>query len=414
MRIEKCSFGIGDRFAKEGNAQLDAIIQANKLGIEVVPVWNKSYREHKIVKSTQASVLDEAKSAVSNAGWTKNFYVDADHIGMNTVDEFIDYSNFFTIDVAHFINAPLNTGDREEFIKRFNPYIGNLSVPGIEGSFSVTKDLLDQIAAKYLVAIREVATIYRHIAKQKGEENFIAEVSMDETDAAQTPIDLFFILGELKHLGVDVQTIAPKFTGLFAKGVDYIGDVSQFAKEFEQDVAIVKYAIQEWGLPESLKLSVHSGSDKFSIYPAIKKALKKFDTGLHIKTAGTTWLEEIIGLAKAGGTGLEIAKQVYTKSMERFEELTGPYASVLNIRSEKLPAVKVVNSWSSEQFVSTLTHDQNCKAYNSDFRQLIHVGYKIAAEMGNSYTKALEEHRVVIAEQVKYNLLERHLKPLFL
>ena len=414
MRLEKYSFGIGDRFSKEGDAQLEAIRQINESGIDVVPVWNKSYREHKIVKSTHATVWDEAKSAVSNAGWTKSFYVDADHIGMNTVDEFIDYSNFFTIDVAHFINTSVNTNDKEEFIKRYGKYSGNLSVPGIDGSFNITNELLDQIANKYLSAIHEVAKIYKHIAVQKGSDNFIAEVSMDETDAAQTPIDLFFILGELKYMGVDIQTIAPKFTGLFAKGVDYIGNVSQFAKEFEQDVAIVKYAIQEWKLPESLKLSVHSGSDKFSIYPAIKSALKKFDAGLHIKTAGTTWLEEIIGLAKAGGTGLEIAKQVYAQSLNRFEELTGPYASVLNIRAENLSPVDEVNSWSSKQYVDVLTHDQNCKAYNPDFRQLIHVGYKIAAEMGDSYTAALKEHKTVIAEQVRYNLLERHLKPIFL
>jgi len=398
----------------EGDAQLKAIKQICNTGIEIVPVWNKSYREHKIVKTTQASVLDEARNAVANAGWTKNFYVDADHIGMETVDEFIEPSNFFTIDVAHFIAKPVDKKDKEEFVKRQSKYLGKLTIPGIEEKFYITKEFLIQTADKYLLAIHEVAKIYGHIVIHKGKDNFITEVSMDETDDAQTPIDLFFILGELQHLGVEVQTIAPKFTGLFAKGVDYIGDVSRFAREFEQDIAVVRYTIHELGLPESLKLSVHSGSDKFSIYPAIKFVMQKFNTGIHVKTAGTTWLEEVIGLAKAGGTGLEIAKQVYAKSLERYDELTGPYLSVLNIQQNKLPAIKEVNSWNSAQYVNALTHDQKCKTYDPNFRQLIHVGYKIAVEMGDTFTSVLSEYRQIIAEQVRYNLLERHLKPLFL
>jgi len=414
MKIEKYSFGVGDRFSKEGEAQLKAIKQINDLGVDVVPVWNKSYREHKITKTTHASVLNEAKHAVTNEGWTKSFYIDADHIGMETVDEFLEYSNFFTIDVAHFISKSAEGTSKSEFVKRHSNYLGKLSIPGINEYFHVTKEFLTATANKYLLAIQEVAKIYNYIVSQKGENNFIAEVSMDETDNAQTPIDLFFILAELKHQGVKIQTIAPKFTGLFAKGIDYIGNIDQFSREFEQDVAVVKYIIDTLELPESLKLSVHSGSDKFSIYPSIKASLKKFNAGIHIKTAGTTWLEEVIGLAKAGGKGLEIAKQVYSKSLGRYDELTGPYSTVLNIRQNKLPDVNKVNTWNSEQFIRTLTHDQSCKEYNPDFRQLIHVGYKIAVEMGDVYTSALDEFRTIITEQVRYNILQRHLKPLFL
>lgn len=414
MRIEKYSFGIGDRFSMEGDAQLEAIKQICNTGIEIVPVWNKSYREHKIVKTTQASVLNEARNAVTNAGWTKNFYVDADHIGMDTVDEFMEFSNFFTIDVAHFIGKSADAVKREDFVKRHSKYLNKLSIPGIDEEFNISKEFLTQTADKYLLAIQEVAKIYNHITLKKGKDNFVAEVSMDETDSAQTPIDLFFILAELKHMGVEVQTIAPKFTGLFAKGIDYIGEVAQFAKEFEQDVAVILFAIKTLGMPDSLKLSVHSGSDKFSLYPAIKEALKKFKTGIHVKTAGTTWLEEVIGLAKADGKGLDIAKDIYSKAMLRYDELTGPYASVLNINPKNLPDEKAVNSWNSEQYVKALIHDPSCNEYNRDFRQLIHVAYKIAVEMGDDFTLALDEYRQVIAEQVRYNLLERHLKPLFL
>lgn len=413
MLIEKYSFGVGDRFAKEGEAQLEAIMEINKKGISVVPVWNKSYREHSIVKTTHASVAKEAKEAVAAKGYKGGYYVDADHIGMKTVDEFIDFSNFFTIDVAHFIGQAADSLSKNEFIKRHINFIGKMSIPGIDENFTVTEAFLGIIADKYLLALKEVKTIYDHICAKKGKDHFIPEVSMDECELAQSPIELFFILAELKSQGVEVQTIAPKFTGLFAKGVDYIGNVEVFSKEFEQDVAVCQYAIKTLGLPPSLKLSVHSGSDKFSIYPAIKNAIKKFDAGIHVKTAGTTWLEEVIGLAQSGGDGLEIAKKIYSRSLERYDELTGPYATVLDIDKSKLPSAQSVNSWTSEQFANALIHDQKCKEFNANFRQLIHVGYKIAVELGDDFKKALDTHRSIIAKNVKYNILNRHLELLF-
>ena len=122
---------------------------------------------------------------------------------------------------------------------------------------------------------------------------------MDETDSPQTPPELLIILAALADQKIPLQTIAPKFTGRFNKGVDYVGDIKQFEKEFNEDLAVIAYAIQKYGLPPTLKLSVHSGSDKFSIYEPMRKALQKFGAGVHIKTAGTTWLEELIGLAEA-------------------------------------------------------------------------------------------------------------------
>ncbi len=413
MLIEKYSFGTGDRFGKEGKAQLAAIQAINKLGFNVVPVWNKSYREHSIVKTTQAAVATEAAEAVKVNDWDGNYYVDADHIGMAIVDEFVDYSNFFTIDVAHFIGKSTSPSEKEGFVKNYSKYLGKLNFPGIDEQFDVTEAFLEKVADTYLNAINEVKTIYDHLVAKKGADNFIPEVSMDECEIAQSPLELFFILAELKRIGVEVQTIAPKFTGLFAKGVDYIGNVDQFAKEFEQDVAVTQFAIAKLGLPASLKLSVHSGSDKFAIYPAMKKAIEKFDAGLHVKTAGTTWLEEVIGLAQADGEGLEIAKEIYAKSMDRYDELTGPYATVLNIEKAKLPSVQEVKGWNSQQFSDALTHNQSCAGYNSSFRQVIHVGYKIAVEMGTRYSSALDTYRAVIEKNVTYNLLERHLKLLF-
>ncbi|MEN8122198.1 MAG: tagaturonate epimerase family protein [Bacteroidota bacterium] len=413
MLIEKYSFGTGDRFRKEGRAQLSAIQEINKTGVQVVPVWNKSHREHTIVKTKQDSVLKEAQEAVKANNWTGNFYVDADHISMANVDEFMESSNFFTIDVAHFIGKSATGDERKEFVENHSKYLGEFKVSGIDETFNVTREFLEKVADNYLNATKEVKTIYDYIVSRKGANNFIPEVSMDECEIAQSPLEMFFILAELKRIGVELQTIAPKFTGLFAKGVDYIGDLIQFEKEFEQDVAVIQFAISELGLPSSLKLSVHSGSDKFAIYPAMKKAIDKFNAGIHVKTAGTTWLEEVIGLAQGGGEGLEIAKEIYAKSLDRYDELTEPYVTVLNIKPEELPSVEMVNSWNSQQLVDALTHDQTCEGYNRSFRQLIHVGYKIAVEMGVRYQEALDTYRATIEKNVTYNLYERHLKLLF-
>ena len=172
----------------------------------------------------------------------------------------------------------------------------------------MTKETVTSVAGKYLLAVRNAGEIYRHIASSKGENGFIAEVSMDETDAPQTPPELLIILAALADEGIQLQTIAPKFTGRFNKGVDYVGALPQFEREFNEDLAVIAYSIQQYGLPGNLKLSVHSGSDKFSLYPIIRRAMEKTGAGVHLKTAGTTWLEELIGLAEAGGDGLELAQ----------------------------------------------------------------------------------------------------------
>ena len=144
------------------------------------------------------------------------------------------------------------------------------------------------------------------------------------------------------------------------------------------------------------------------------RAIQKFNAGIHVKTAGTTWLEEVIGLAKAGGKGLEIAKDIYKRSLDRYDELAGPYATVLNIDKKGLPSVDEVKTWDSAKFADALVHDPKNPGYNPNFRQLIHVGYKIAAEMGKEFITALDENREIIEEQVRYNILERHLKRLFM
>jgi hypothetical protein len=412
MKLEKYSFGMGDRFLHEGRAQLQAILNARDAGVDITPVWNKSNREHEIVGTEPASLRKEADEAVEALGWQSSYRVDADHINLGTVDRFVDCSDFFTIDVGDAIGEPASDSDIASFVERHRDYIGNLEIPGA-GTIEVTRATLEAVARTFLKAVQTAGAIYRHIVDLRGPD-FIAEVSMDETDNPQTPLEMFFILAALADEGIPAQTIAPKFTGRFNKGVDYVGDVAQFEKEFNDDLAVIALAISEFGLPDNLKLSIHSGSDKFSIYGPIRYALRRTGAGLHVKTAGTTWLEELIGLAEAGGEGLAIAREIYAQSLEHKEALCRPYATVIDIDDDQLPTADMVNSWTGEEYARALRHNPSDPLYNLHLRQLLHVGYKVAAQMGDRYYGALREYQADVSRNVTENLWVRHIKPLFI
>ena len=413
MKLEKYTFGIGDRFAQQGEAQLKAIMQARSRGIEIVPVWNKSNREHMTIHTGPEDVRKEADTAVRNLNWPHAYYVDADHINLATVDRFIPHSDFFTLDVADFIGSRVSDEEVRKFLRWAAPYAGKLEIPGIDEPLPAGQDFLESVAGQFLGAIREAAAIYQHIAHAKGNEEFIAEVSMDEVDNPQTPGELFFILLMIHHYGIPAQTIAPKFTGRFNKGVDYAGDVTRFRKEFEEDLLVIDHAVRSFGLPENLKLSVHSGSDKFTIYPIMGELITRHDKGIHVKTAGTTWLEEVIGLAMSGGEALQMAREIYRKAHTRREELCAPYATVIDIDPATLPDPSEVDKWSGEKFANTLRHLPGHPDYQPGFRQLIHVGYKVAAEMGNAFLEMVRKNSDVVAQQVTTNIFDRHIQRLF-
>ena len=413
LTLEKFTVGVGDRFAHQAAAQLKAFQKLAQDGIDAVPVWNKSNREHTFIGSEPQSVYDAAQAAVKSLGWSNGWHVDADHIRLETVARFLPCSDFFTIDVADSIGQPAAPADVAAFVDRHPELIGSIEIAGIAQPFQTTRAEIERIAGKFLLAVQDAGKIYRHIVATKGEGNIIAEVSMDETDSPQTPPELLVILAALADEKVRVQTIAPKFTGRFNKGVDYVGDLAQFEKEFHDDLAVIAHAIARYGLPANLKLSVHSGSDKFSLYPIIRRTLPKFGAGLHLKTAGTTWLEEIIGLAEAGGDGLAFAKEIYAKAIGHVDELCGPYASVIDIDRAKLPTAETVNGWTSEQFVRALRHIPSDPQFNSSLRQLIHVGFKLAAKAGQRYLDLLDANAEFVGRNVTENIYDRHLKPLF-
>ncbi len=402
--LGRFSLGMGDRFAQQGRAQLAACVTAKNAGAEVTPVWNKSHREHAIVGSAPADVRREADAAVAALGWKGAYFVDADHVRLETVDAFLETSDFFTIDVAESIGKPADAAVLDSFCAE----AGDCG-----GAFALTRKAVRRIAGKYLAAVQEAARIYRRIESAKGRGSFVTEVSMDETDAPQTPAELLVILAALAREGVPAGTIAPKFTGRFNKGVDYVGDPDQFEREFEADIAAIRLAIEKYGLPAHLKLSVHSGSDKFTLYPRIRRVLERTGAGVHVKTAGTTWLEELTGLAEAGGKGLQLAREIYAEAHAHLEELCAPYAAVIEIDRAKLPSPEAVARWDSQRFTASLRHDPACPDFNPHLRQLLHVGYKVAAKMGARYLEQVRACEETVSRNVTHNLLERHIRPLW-
>lgn len=413
--LPKFSFGVGDRFTRQGSAQLRAVEKICADGIDVTPVWNKSNREHTITGTTPMSTREEADAAVKAAGWKKPYFVDADHINLSNVEGFIGASDFFTLDVADYVGKP--DAGAAAFAKRHAGPDGKgvrVELPGGLPPIVASAADIEAAANKFLGAVKEAGKIYRAIEAKKGAGNFVTEVSMDETDLAQSPTELYFILAMIAEEKIPAQTIAPKFTGRFNKGVDYVGDVSGFSREFLSDVAVTLVAAPAFGLPSNLKLSVHSGSDKFSIYPAIREACKKFDAGVHVKTAGTTWVEEIAALASVGGEGLEFAKKIYADAYAHIDELSAPYAAVIDIDPTKLPKPEEVAGWSAEKLCGALRHVQSNPDYNLNVRQLVHIGYKFAVKAGPRYFELLEKYKDAVGAAVTENIYDRHLRLLFI
>lgn len=411
--VGKYSFGLGDRFGHQGHAQIKAIIEAGKNGIDISPVWNKSNREHLIIGTQPGDVRTEADSVVKKSGFSKPYFVDADHINLDNVDRFIDSSDFFTIDVASYIGKRASDAEIREFTNSAEKYSGDIKIPGIKKPLKAGREQITVIAEKYLYAAKKAGEIYRKIEKLKGKGNFVTEVSMDEVPQPQTPVELFFILKMLGVENIPLQTIAPKFSGRFNKGVDYVGDPLKFAAEFEADLMVIDRAVGEFFLPENLKMSIHSGSDKFAIYPHIGAIIRKYDKGIHIKTAGTTWLEEVTGLGESGGEALDFVKEIYSKAFEKIDELCAPYADVIDINISELPSAGEVLAWNGRKFASTLRHIPGNPNYNPNVRQLIHVAYKLAAMQMGRFSDLLLEHESVVSDSVYSNIYDRHICRLF-
>jgi len=406
--IAKYTFGMGDRFGRQGVAQLQALLDARAAGIPVCPVWNKSMREHTLIGTQPQSVRDEADAAVKELGYEGSYYVDADHINLKTVSGFLACSDFFTLDVADDLGHP---PAQEETAARYRSALIELGAVTLQEGMAPI--VFDDSGAAALVdvyggAVAAAKALYENIAAARPDGEFVVEVSMDETNTTQGPKELLGILRLIALEGIPAQTIAPRFSGRFNKGVDYVGDTGLFREEFEADLLALRYATEHFGLPKNLKLSIHSGSDKFRIYSIVRELIQKHDAGLHLKTAGTTWLEEVAGLAEAGGEALEFMKKLYIKALGLYDELVAPYAPVLDIDRTKLPPAEAAAQWTSEELVAMVAHDQSCALYNANVRQLFHVAFKLAAKAGDEYLNLLDANAEIVNRRVHDNLLNKH------
>ena len=185
--LPRFSFGVGDRFGHEATAQLAAFQKLKQEGVHVAPVWNKSHREHGFIGSKPEDVRAAATTAIAESGWDGPWYVDADHIRLDTVDEYLGSSDFFTIDVADSIGEPADESDIRAFISAHPELCKPVSIPGITKVIRLSEDGTASIVRTYYKACRD-ATIYKHIAEARGDD-VVIEVSMDETDEPQTPLN---------------------------------------------------------------------------------------------------------------------------------------------------------------------------------------------------------------------------------
>jgi hypothetical protein len=376
------SFGLGDRLgiATQGHIKL-----FDKK--DVFPIFaQQSIRELNLTNRTYEEVLDAATFAVFREGYKKGFGADGDHLKTaNDVESALSLGfTMITLDCSEHINngtsdktIPLTTRYKDKYLdKRFE------IEEGINLVFN--EDELRRCIDIYEDAIEFAAEIYKQFFKS-GKYDADLEISIDETDSVTTPWQHFFTARELLDAGVSFVTLAPRFCGEFQKGIDYKGDITQFNKEIKVHAAIARYF--------GYKLSIHSGSDKFSVFPAIGRETRGV---FHIKTAGTNWLEAMRVITAVDPS---LYREIHTFALTLFVEAIKYYHVTTDL--SKIPDVYIIKD------------DDLPKLFeNNDVRQLIHITYgfilgcknpngsftfkdrlyKLWREYEEDYNKALVKH----------------------
>ena len=349
----RASAGFGDRL---GLATPGHVRAMRSSGAGMAPIFaQQSIREMERTGRSPMEVLDDATWGVFAEGWREGFGADADHLKTaEDVDACVAAGyTFFTFDPGEYVEdraeaadaSALISGledlpwddleDRPEDLKR--RYLDKAF--GTE-EYEVRFDDLSLVraAVKYGGAIAHVARLYRHLEAAMGDRDFEVEVSVDETESPTTHAQHVYITGELRRLGVRWVSLAPRYVGTFEKGVDFIGDVGEFEEVFAVHAAIA--SDDSSGGP--YKLSLHSGSDKFSIYPAVARQAGGL---VHLKTAGTSYLE---ALRTAAGLDPRFFREVYAFALDRYEEDRASYhvsasleraVSPEDVPDEELPAL---------------------------------------------------------------------------
>jgi hypothetical protein len=321
------SFGFGDRLGLATRGHIQALRLST---FDLRPVFaQQSVRENTRTGRTPQQVMDDAKHAVDAAKWDSAWGADADHL--KTVDDlppFVDAGyTFFTVDPGEHVDNAADTDPLEALRQKVTVLNWDeLSALYLSGDSDQAwgrfdSESLMRAAVKYSRAIQHAVSMFKRLSELKDEFDF--EMSVDETDAPTTPLEHFFIANELTRAGVKFTSLAPRFIGRFEKGVDYIGNLNELDVELSKHAAVTAH----FG---TYKLSLHSGSDKFSVYPLIAKY---WGERIHVKTAGTSYLEALRALAV---TEPNLFERIWALGLERYPTDRATYHVSAEI--EKAPA----------------------------------------------------------------------------
>jgi hypothetical protein len=375
------SFGFGDRLGLATPGHIAAV-----RGTKFAPIFaQQSVRENTRTGRTPQQVMDDAKRAVDAAGWDLPWGADADHLkSVDDLPPFVQAGyTFFTVDPGEHVDNAADT-DSLEVLKQkvagsnwdeFSALYLNQTSEQAWGSLE--PESLMRANVKYGRAIQHAVVMFKHLSNLK--DMFDFEVSVDETDSPTTSLEHFFIANELTRLGVKFTSLSPRFIGRFEKGVDYIGDLNALDVELAKHAAVTKY----FG---TYKLSLHSGSDKFSVYPLIAKY---WGEQLHVKTAGTSYLEALRVIAKCESA---LFLKIYSLGRERYE------------RDKKSYHV------SGDVNLLPDTNDLSSLLDNFHAREVLHVTFGSAiARLGVELKEALVKHETVYLEALQAHF-EKHLR----
>jgi len=383
------SAGCGDRLgmATPGHARVFA-------NTNVLPIFaQQSIREMTRTKRTPQDVMCDATWGAFESGWHAAVGADADHLKVPADSDSCAAAGFtfYTIDPGAHVDseadaatpaqlqtkvAALRWNDLESSITNLQSLYQDKTFDLEDRKIKLDAAVLMRALAKYGNAIAHVTQMYRHL-KSKGVP-FELEVSVDETETPTTHAEHIFIASELKRLGVKWISLAPRYVGRFEKGVDYIGDL----KELENDLDVHAQIARVFG---PYKLSLHSGSDKFSVYPLIVKATKGV---VHLKTAGTSYLEALRVIASVDA---KFFREIAALGYERYPTDRASYHV-----SAELRRAPVLKNLADAQLPSLL--DQ------FDSREILHVTYGSALEKWGGQLKEV----VRANENLYYEFLEKH------
>jgi hypothetical protein len=370
--------GCGDRLGLATPGHLRAIRECKDAIAPIVA--QQSIREMARTGRTPQNVIDDAMWGVFEEGWQSGFGADADHLkSFDDIDRCVAAGfKFYTFDPGAYVNNTVDSTTYDSLPWAELETTAKDTLQRHSGRYDST--IVKASLSKYGAAIAHVVRMYRHLTAKMGGKAFEVEVSVDETEQPTTQAEHYLIVAELRRLGVEWVSLAPRYVGRFEKGVDYIGDLSLFERDFTGHVRIAR----EWG---PYKLSIHSGSDKFSIYPIVSRLAGQY---VHLKTAGTSYLEALRTVARRQP---DLFKNIYQLAHERYQEDRASYHVSANPNLAPHPDLRDVSDAQSilDQF---------------DAREMLHVCFgSILAAYGDAIKTVLREN-----EEMHYADLQKHFR----